>query len=125
MRRRQRGPLPGYGRNPPKSNLLNTKSPRACQKVIARTPKMPGIKTFQRPITKKLTAATARVPYKAIFRTLKTRYLFIFHSSLLSELVIDSLQSTPQLQHCISLSGQQRVDADAGCFTQFLKPSAL
>jgi len=86
---------------------------------------MLGIKTFQRLITKKLTATTARVPNKAIFTTLKKRYLFISHSSILSELVIDSLQSTPQLQHCISLSGQQRVDADAGSFTQFLKPSAL
>src|SRR5215471_16200823 len=125
MRLRQRRPPLACGRNPPNSSLLNTKSPRACHKVIARTAKMPGIKAFQSPITRKLTAATAKVPNKAIFRILKKRYRFISYASLVSKLLVDGLQSPPQSQHCISLSRQQRVNADAGGFTQFLKASAL
>src|SRR5580704_17475501 len=124
MRRRQRGP-PGPGRNPPKSSLLSTSSPRACQNVIARNAKMLGIKTFPRLITRKLTAATSRVPNKAIFRTLKKRYLFISCSSILYKLVIDGLQSTPQPHHGVSLPRQQRIDADAGGFAHFLKAPAL
>ena len=87
--------------NPPNKMRHSSNSPSPCQNVIVRQPNSPGSSQFHSCIT-----ASPPMKTKAAINTgiRKNHFLLIFAPSFPKKLIVNSAQSLPQMQHCISLA---------------------
>src|SRR5260221_13895974 len=99
--------------------------PSACQKVIARSPNTAGPNQFHRLITRRPKTATPMIPMTPTLTPLFTHRAFIIQSSFIRKLLVDGLQTAPQMKNRIMLAREQRVDAHPRLFRKLLKTSAV
>src|SRR5438270_5158573 len=124
IRRRQCPLPPPDGRKPPNKSLLRTNKPKACQKLIVRRAKIPGINAFQRLITTKLTIPTAITARKVTLTARITQYFFKLTSTA-SVFAVNGLQPASQVQNGVPFPGQERIQANTRFLAEILETPPL
>src|SRR5579871_3174366 len=110
---------------PPKRILLRTIRPIACQNVIMCQPKISGIRAFHNPLTTKPNTVTATRPIRNTLATFVALWEFIFVSLLVCKILVNRLQSAPEVQDCVMFAREQRVHTQTGLGGYLLEAASL
>src|SRR5258708_27943571 len=121
MRERMPSLLPRIPK-PPNRMRQRASRARACQKVSCFHPNRPGSSQFQRySTTSPPMKANSTIPAMAAGAIHKSLFLLMLCSSLVLELVVNALQTLPQMKHRVALAREQGVDVDAGLCRQLFE----